>query len=275
MPAETRFVPDVLLREADTGGAAAMVLCSAPPRWSGPPLHHHAFDEAFYVLEGELVFRLGDELRVGRPGSFAFAPRDSVHTLANLRDAPARYLLTITPGGFERYFDLMAAEAAGVDPPASAHAPYPETIVIGPTIPQDTDLAALEPLAPRSEAPAAAAGLFAGARVRELASARAWYERLLGEPAFFPNESEAVWRLADGRFVYIVEDAGRAGGAEILVWPGDLDATIAEIAARGLNPAQRETYANGVRKVSYRDDDGNEISFGGAPVAPRRGGSER
>ena len=46
----------------------------------------------------------------------------------------------------------------------------------------------------------------------------------------------------------------------------DLDATLAEIAARGLEPAVRETYGNGVRKAIYRDPDGNEIGFGGAPA---------
>jgi hypothetical protein len=45
----------------------------------------------------------------------------------------------------------------------------------------------------------------------------------------------------------------------------DLDALVAQIAARGLEPAQRETYASGVRKITYRDLDGNEIGFGGAP----------
>ncbi|MEU5686017.1 hypothetical protein [Streptomyces venezuelae] len=40
---------------------------------------------------------------------------------------------------------------------------------------------------------------------------------------------------------------------------------MARIADRGLAPAQRDTYANGVRKATYRDPDGNEIGLGGAP----------
>lgn len=36
--------------------------------------------------------------------------------------------------------------------------------------------------------------------------------------------------------------------------------------ARGIEPEERETYENGVRKVTYRDPDGNEIGYGGAPV---------
>ena len=115
-----------------------------------------------------------------------------------------------------------------------------------------------------------AVALFAGARVRDFAAACAWYERLLGELSFMPHATEAVWTLADGRSVYILEDAGGAGGALITVWVDDLDAVIAEIASRGLEPAERETYSNGVRKVTYRDPDGNEIAFGGAPVADAR-----
>ena len=107
--------------------------------------------------------------------------------------------------------------------------------------------------------------LFAGIRVRNLTAARGWYERLLGEPSFFPNATEVVWTLAGGRSLYIEEDPGRAGGALITVFVDDLDAVISEIGSRGLEPAERETYSNGVRKATYRDDDGNEIGFGGAP----------
>ena len=45
--------------------------------------------------------------------------------------APARYLLVCTPAGFERYFDRIAAEQAGIEPPPSALGPIPETIVVG------------------------------------------------------------------------------------------------------------------------------------------------
>jgi catechol 2,3-dioxygenase-like lactoylglutathione lyase family enzyme len=107
--------------------------------------------------------------------------------------------------------------------------------------------------------------LFAGIRVRDLAAARAWYEQLLGEPSFLPNETEVVWSLADHRSVYIEEDPGRAGNALITVFVDDLDAVLAEIGSRGLEPAERETYGNGVRKATFRDDDGNEIGFGGPP----------
>ena len=108
--------------------------------------------------------------------------------------------------------------------------------------------------------------LFAGIRVRDLSSARGWYERLLGEPSFFPNATEIVWTLAENRSVYIEQDPRATGGGLVTVFADDLDAVIAEIAARGLEPAERETYSNGVRKAIYRDPEGNEIGFGGPPL---------
>jgi catechol 2,3-dioxygenase-like lactoylglutathione lyase family enzyme len=105
--------------------------------------------------------------------------------------------------------------------------------------------------------------LFAGIRVRDLAAARPWYERLLGEPAFFPNDAEVVWTVAEERSLYILEDPDRAGDGLVTLFVDDLDARVAQIGSRGLEPAERETYSNGVRKVTYRDDDGNEVGFGG------------
>ncbi|GAA3334738.1 VOC family protein [Amorphoplanes nipponensis] len=109
--------------------------------------------------------------------------------------------------------------------------------------------------------------LFAGVPVHDYPAAVAWYEQLLGAPpSFLPNDIEAVWELAEHRFLYVVVRPERAGGAEHTVFVSDFDARLAAIAARGLAPAESETYGNGVRKAVFRDPDGNEIGFGGAPV---------
>ncbi len=109
--------------------------------------------------------------------------------------------------------------------------------------------------------------LFAGLRVRDLQAARPWYEQLLGEPTFFPNDTEAVWTLAEDRSVYVVEHAERAGSSVVTIFVGDLDSQVAAVAVRGLEPDERLTLSNGVRKALYRDPDGNELGFGGAPLA--------
>jgi catechol 2,3-dioxygenase-like lactoylglutathione lyase family enzyme len=110
------------------------------------------------------------------------------------------------------------------------------------------------------------ADLFAGMRVADFAAAKQWYERLFGKPpSFLPHDAEAVWELAQHRFVYIVEYADRAGGGAVTLFVEDFDAVVADIGSRGIEPVERETYSNGVRKATYRDPDGNEVGFGGPP----------
>ena len=142
------FQTTVLLRSAESGGHVALVENTVPAGWAGPPLHHHDFDEAFYVVDGELTFQLGDALFTAGPGALAFAPGGVEHTLANLGDAPARYVLLCTPAGFERYFARLAAESAGEDPPAWALAPTPPVTTIGGQIGGRDDLVSATAIAP-------------------------------------------------------------------------------------------------------------------------------
>jgi hypothetical protein len=108
-----------------------------------------------------------------------------------------------------------------------------------------------------------AVGLFAGVPVRNYASALEWYKRLLGtEPAFYPNDIEAVWNLADDRYLYIIQDANRAGGAVSMIWVDDPAAEVARISARGLEPVDIEKH-DSVWKYVFHDSDGNETGIGG------------
>jgi quercetin dioxygenase-like cupin family protein len=123
--------PKVLLRSEQTGGHVAVVELTGGGR---PRLHRHDFDEAFYVLEGELTFQLGDGVFTRKAGELAFVPRGVPHTYANLSGKPARPLLVITPGGSERYFDELAARITGREPPPEASKPIPEVVTLGPPL---------------------------------------------------------------------------------------------------------------------------------------------
>lgn len=83
---------------------------------------HRSYDEAFYVLEGEFDFRLGDTLvRLG-PGESACAPRGTPHTY-KAHGGRARLLTLVTPGGALDFFDEMVAftaRAKHTAPPRSA-----------------------------------------------------------------------------------------------------------------------------------------------------------
>lgn len=128
------FRINVRLRGELSNDQIAVIENTVPAGWEGPPLHVDSFDETFYVLDGELTFQLGDDLTTAGRGTLMFVPRGARHTFANLSAAEARYLLICTPSGFERYFDRLAAEQAGVEPPPAAAKPIPKTLVVGPRI---------------------------------------------------------------------------------------------------------------------------------------------
>jgi quercetin dioxygenase-like cupin family protein len=89
------------------------------PVGHSPPLHiHRREDESFWVLEGRIRFRLGDEEIVAAAGSFVFGPRDVPHTFV-VEDGPAHVLTLLTPGGGERFFVEAGRtpEGPGLPPP--------------------------------------------------------------------------------------------------------------------------------------------------------------
>ena len=104
MPAATSPTTSVLLRGEETDGRVSVTEIEIPAHNPGPPLHTHDFDEAFYVLDGELIFQIEDALVTKAAGELVFAPRNVAHALANHSDAPARYVLICTPAGFERHW---------------------------------------------------------------------------------------------------------------------------------------------------------------------------
>jgi quercetin dioxygenase-like cupin family protein len=99
----------------------------------GPHIHREHID-AFYVLEGRLVFRVGRELEriAAGAGSFVAAPPAVVHTFRNEGPDAARFLNFHAPGcGFGRYLRQLGAgedtswfdsddPPPGGGPPASA-----------------------------------------------------------------------------------------------------------------------------------------------------------
>jgi quercetin dioxygenase-like cupin family protein len=110
----------------DTGGAFALIEALVPPG-SGPPPHiHQREDEAFYILEGELLFHVdGHDIAAGT-GSWITLARGSLHHFKNLGDQPARMLIVVTPAGLERFFEEVGRVAGDGDGEAGpAHIKIP------------------------------------------------------------------------------------------------------------------------------------------------------
>jgi quercetin dioxygenase-like cupin family protein len=74
------------------------------PKDQGPPRHDHPWDEAYYVLEGQVRFQLGDEEKIFSGGDFIYAPGGMVHGFQGAGEQPARVLVFDAPATAEGFF---------------------------------------------------------------------------------------------------------------------------------------------------------------------------
>lgn len=71
--------------------------------------HVHAEeDDAFYILEGELVFAFGDREVQAGPGAFVLVPPGVEHGFRNEGEGSVRMLNIHAPGGFDRRIGLSS-----------------------------------------------------------------------------------------------------------------------------------------------------------------------
>jgi uncharacterized cupin superfamily protein len=87
-----------------THGAYAIVEELTPSQGSTPLHLHRSTDEIFYVLEGEYEVICGDRTFNAPKGTVFVAPRTISHRLRNTSAAISRVLVTLIPGGFEKFF---------------------------------------------------------------------------------------------------------------------------------------------------------------------------
>lgn len=102
----------------DTGGTySAMEIVSPPGSGPNPHVHEEA-EEAFYVLDGDLTFHVGNQSVEVSTGDFVHVPRGTIHHFT-VGARPARYLAIYAPAGEERKFQevgLPVEPAKGADP---------------------------------------------------------------------------------------------------------------------------------------------------------------
>ena len=88
----------------ETDGLYTLVEVFEPQGVEVPVHVHHNEDEAFYVLEGEMTFYVGEETYKAAPGTFVFGPRDVPHAYT-IDSGPARFLMFCSPAGFEGFIE--------------------------------------------------------------------------------------------------------------------------------------------------------------------------
>jgi len=86
-----------------TGGAFGLIEQLAPVGVESPFHVHRKEEESFFILEGELEFLSEEQRFVKGPGSFVFLPKDIPHGFRVVGDSQARFLILVTPGGFEEF----------------------------------------------------------------------------------------------------------------------------------------------------------------------------
>ena len=100
----------VKLSASDTAGMLTLIEARMDGGHAGPSEHvHTGHDEAFFLISGTLRFRVGDGYRVAVAGETVFASRGLAHGFSNPAPGEARYLVALTPSGYERYFERLAA----------------------------------------------------------------------------------------------------------------------------------------------------------------------
>ncbi len=98
------------VRDQDTRGAYSVVeWLMAPPPAPGPPRHiHKTEDEALYMVDGELDVTVEAQTTRAKPGAYILVPKGVRHTVANPGPGRARFLVILSPPGYEGYWDEMS-----------------------------------------------------------------------------------------------------------------------------------------------------------------------
>ena len=138
-----------LLTAEESGGGLGAALVTQPPGIA-TPLHRHTREsEAFFLLEGTMTYRAGEETYELAEGYFMYLPRGLPHAFRIRGDRPARFLAVTVPGGLMDLYDEVGMPAAEERLPGDDGTPMEEEIrrwnevgprygleVVGPGIPE-------------------------------------------------------------------------------------------------------------------------------------------
>jgi len=141
-----------LLTGGDTGGALDVSLITQPPGIATPQHVHTREAEAFYVIEGTLLYRAADQTHELSAGSFIYLPKGVPHAFRITGRRPARFLGLVSPAGLMDLYDEVGLPAREHRLPGADGRSIEEEIprwneigpryglrVVGPPIPDETE----------------------------------------------------------------------------------------------------------------------------------------
>ena len=95
------------------------------PEGASPPLHvHDGLDDSFYVLEGTMVVRCGDDVTIARTGTWVPFPSGTPHTF-RVMNGPARLLQVHADDSFMQFVRAVGRPSRAVDEPSTSGGPDP------------------------------------------------------------------------------------------------------------------------------------------------------
>jgi len=129
-PENSRAIPGALFHFLATGEQANhqySLIYIEVYKGNEPPAHTHKHeDEAYYILEGNLKFWIGDEMYEAKAGDFIFLPRNIPHKFELLSDR-VKELMWLTPAGLDKWFWDNSAPSPDMKPlPVSTEPPPKE-----------------------------------------------------------------------------------------------------------------------------------------------------
>lgn len=139
-----------LLSAGDSGGSLGMSLVTQPPG-TATPLHRHTREaEAFFLLDGSMTYRAGEQTFHLSPGDFIWLPLGLPHAFRVTGSTPVRFLGLTAPGDLMTLYDEVGVPATEPRLPAGDGRPMEEEIarwneiapryglqVVGPPLPQE------------------------------------------------------------------------------------------------------------------------------------------
>jgi mannose-6-phosphate isomerase-like protein (cupin superfamily) len=141
-----------LLAAGESGGLLGAAIVTQPVG-TATPLHLHSREaEVFYLLDGEMTYRAGDDTFEVRPGDFVWLPARIPHAFRVTGVEPVRFLGLSLPGGLFELYDEVGRPAGEARLPTAEEAPLAEDVerwlglapsyglqVLGPPLPPPHD----------------------------------------------------------------------------------------------------------------------------------------
>lgn len=109
-PLNVLGMPLTMLCEASETSGNWSLFEEEVPLGMGPPPHRHDWDEAYYILDGEVEFTVDGDTVMSCRGDFSYLPSGTVHGFKGASDVPAWVLIFASPAHGSEFFQEISEQ---------------------------------------------------------------------------------------------------------------------------------------------------------------------